>query len=65
MKDVPDICRGIAADIRSRYVVGYTPSLPGKDGEFHGVQVRVRAPGRGRLEARTRTGYRVPRRPAR
>ena len=62
MKDVPDVCRSIAADIRSRYVIGYTPSRPGKDDEFHGVEVRVHAPGHAtRLEARTRTGYRVPR----
>jgi VWFA-related protein len=59
MKDVPDVCRRIASDIRSRYIIGYTPSRPGKDDEFHGVEVRVHAPGSGRLDARTRTGYRV------
>jgi Ca-activated chloride channel family protein len=59
---VPDVCRSIAADIRSRYIIGYTPSQPGKEDEFHGIEVRVHARGRGRLEARTRTGYRVPRR---
>jgi VWFA-related protein len=62
MKYVPGVCRSIAADIRSRYVVGYTPGRPVEEGEFHGVEVRVHAPGRGRLEARTRAGYRVPRR---
>lgn len=62
MKYVPAVCRSIATDIRSRYILGYTPSRQGKDDEFHRVEVRVRAHGRGRLEARTRTGYRVPRR---
>jgi Ca-activated chloride channel family protein len=62
MKYVVGVCRDIAADIRARYIVGYTPSRPGKADEFHGVEVRVHARGRGRLEARTRTGYRVPRR---
>lgn len=65
MKDVPGVCRSIASDIRSRYIVGYTPGGPGKEDEFHGVEVRVHAPGRGRLHARTRTGYRVPRQPIR
>lgn len=64
MKYVPGVSRSIAADIRSRYVIGYTPSRPGKDDEFHGVEVRVHATAHGRLEARTRTGYRVPRRAA-
>jgi VWFA-related protein len=63
-KHLPEICRGIAAEIRSRYVIGYTPSRPARDGEFHGVAVRVQAPGRGKLEARTRTGYRAPTRRA-
>lgn len=63
MTYLTEVCRKIAADIRSRYVVGYTPDRPGQDDEFHGVEVRVYAPGRGRLEARTRTGYRVPHRP--
>lgn len=64
MKYLPGVCRDIAADIRSRYVVGYTPSRPGNADEFHNVEVHVHAPGRGRLESRTRTGYRVPKRPS-
>lgn len=64
VKYVPDLCRRIATEIRSRYVVGYTPSQQAQDDEFHRIEVRVRAPGRRKLEARTRTGYRVPRRAA-
>jgi len=60
MKHVAAVCRSIAADIRSRYVIGYTPNRPGDANEFHGIEVRVRAPGRGRLEVRARTGYRTP-----
>jgi VWFA-related protein len=60
MKHVAGVCRTIAGDIRSRYIIGYTPDRPGKAEQFHGIEVRVRAPGRGRLEARTRTGYRTP-----
>jgi len=63
MKCVPEVCRSIAEDIRSRYVIGYTPSRPGRANEFRQIQVRVHAPGRERLEARTRSGYRVPPRP--
>ncbi len=64
LPDVSSVCRSIAADIRSRYVLGYTPHRQSLDNEFHRIEVRVRTPGRGRLEARTRTGYRLPRRTA-
>ncbi len=62
LRRLPSIAGSIAAEIRSRYVIGYRPSERGQEGDFRGVEVRVSAPGRGRLEARTRPGYRTPRR---
>lgn len=50
-------CRGIAKDIRTRYTVGYVP--PAKNGgTLRHVRVRVSAPGRPKLIARTRDRYR-------
>jgi VWFA-related protein len=54
------VCLGIAADIRARYIIGYSPGETAAEGEFRRVEVKVQAPGRGVLEVRTRTGYRVP-----
>jgi Ca-activated chloride channel family protein len=62
MQHVAAVCRNIAADIRSRYILGYTPGQEAAEGQFHRLEVRVHAPGRGRLAARTRSGYRTPRR---
>jgi VWFA-related protein len=61
LNEIPAICRNIATEIRSRYVIGYIPQTV-REGEYRAVEVKVHAPGRGRLEVRTRTGFRVPRR---
>jgi len=61
LKEIRAICRNIAEEIRSRYVIGYVPQAV-REGEYRAVEVKVHAPGRGRLEVRTRTGFRVPRR---
>jgi Ca-activated chloride channel family protein len=55
--DMPDICQGIAKDIRNRYTIGYLPA-PKNHGPLRRIQVRVSAPGRTGLITRTRTGYR-------
>jgi Ca-activated chloride channel homolog len=52
------VCRRIAKDIRARYTLGYPPpSANGKEMWRH-VRVEVAAPDRGKLVARTRSGYR-------
>jgi Ca-activated chloride channel homolog len=52
------VCRRIAKDIRARYTIGYPPlSVNGRDTWRH-VRVEVSAPNRGKLIARTRSGYR-------
>jgi VWFA-related protein len=52
------VCQRIAKDIRARYTIGYPPAaVNGKDSWRH-IRVEVSAPGRGKLVARTRSGYR-------
>lgn len=51
------ICRRIAKDIRARYTLGYTPSGETKAG-WRKLHVQVAAPGRGKLVAHARAGYR-------
>jgi VWFA-related protein len=50
------VCRGIAKEIRTRYTIGYGP--PASHGALRHIEVRVSAPGRSGLRARTRTWYR-------
>ena len=55
--DMTVACRGIAKDIRRRYTVGYAP--PADNGGLQRrIRVRVSAPGRAGLFARTRLSYR-------
>jgi len=52
------ICRKIAADIRSRYTLGYVPEInPGRE-ELRHIQVRVWLK-RKRLKTHARTSYRI------
>ena len=52
-----EACRDIAKDIRTRYTVGYSPSAS-NGGSLRRIRVRVSAPGRPGLIARTRLSYR-------
>jgi Ca-activated chloride channel family protein len=52
-----EICEGIAKEIRTRYTIGYQPPSD-NHGSLRRIQVRVSAPGRSALTARTRTRYR-------
>jgi len=52
------ICRLIAKEIRTRYTIGYLPPADNGGGPFRNVNVRVSAPGHGRLFVRTRGSYR-------
>jgi Ca-activated chloride channel homolog len=55
--DLTETCKGIAKDIRTRYTVGYSPAAS-NGGSLRRVRVRVSAPGRPALMARTRLSYR-------
>jgi len=55
--DVVTICRGIAKDIRNRYMLSYTPHSTKGVNKLRHVSVNASAPGHGKLIARTRTSY--------
>jgi VWFA-related protein len=54
--DVIASLREVADNIRRGYSIGYTPART-HDGRYRRVQVSVRAPGRGKLTVRSRSGY--------
>jgi hypothetical protein len=58
--DAGGICERIAQDIRTQYVLSYSPSNPNLCGEYHAIKLRVTTDSGRRLEARTRAGYTTP-----
>ncbi len=58
LEGMPAVCREIAADIRTRYTVGYVPASINGFGPLRQIRVKVTAPAREKLTARTRTSYR-------
>jgi Ca-activated chloride channel homolog len=56
-QEMTEACKGIAKDIRTRYTVGYAPPAS-NGGSLRHIRVRVSAPGRSSLIARTRLSYR-------
>ncbi|MFN0108354.1 MAG: VWA domain-containing protein [Blastocatellia bacterium] len=55
--EMPAIADQIAKDLRTQYIVSYTPSNPAKDNTFRSVSVTVNPKGIRKLTARTRRGY--------
>jgi len=47
----------IARDLREQYTLGFTPEHRGTGSSFRRIQVKVSAPGRGKLRVRSRPGY--------
>lgn len=58
--DVVPVCEQIAHDIREQYTLAYAPSNRKQDGAYRVIQVKVTAPGHGRVSVRTRAGYYAP-----
>jgi Ca-activated chloride channel homolog len=56
-KDLPDILRDIALEIRHTYTIGYASTNTARDGAFRRVRVVVTAPPGRPLVVRSRTGY--------
>ncbi|HVB36934.1 MAG TPA: VWA domain-containing protein [Vicinamibacterales bacterium] len=50
----------IGRDLREQYTLGFTPGDRVGGPAFRKIEVKVTAPGRGRLTVRTRSGYFVP-----
>jgi LPXTG-site transpeptidase (sortase) family protein len=57
LSDLPGICKKIASDIRSQYILAYAPPNHAADSTFHKIQVSVNAPHHSKLHVRTREGY--------
>jgi VWFA-related protein len=59
--DIPDIAAKIGVELRNRYVLGYSPSAPHRDGRYHPVLVKLVPPrGLPALKAFWRRGYFAP-----
>ena len=56
LEEVVPICKQIAKEIRTRYTIGYVPTIENGTGVRH-VQVKVFSPDGTKLTAITRTGY--------
>jgi len=58
VSDLEEICRKIALELKSQYVIGYESTNTNNDGKFRKVRVRVTPPaGMGKFSVRTRQGY--------
>lgn len=57
LDSVTEISNRIARDLRQQYTIGYKPQRKVRDRTFRKVEVRVSAPGRGKMRVRTRAGY--------
>ena len=55
--DVISSLQEVAENIRRGYSIGYAPAKIAGDGAYRRVAVTVRAPGRGKLTVRSRSGY--------
>jgi VWFA-related protein len=58
---LPDIAAKISIDLRNRYLIGYNPTNPARDGLYHKVEVEMTPPrGLGKLKWYWRRGYYAP-----
>ena len=54
---LPRVLDEIVAELRSQYVLGFTPESSGTPGRLRKISVKV--PGRGKVVVRHRVGYRL------
>jgi len=61
LSEMPDIAAKIGIELRNRYVLGYSPANPLRDGRYRHVQVKLTPPhGLPALKAFWRPGYYAP-----
>jgi Ca-activated chloride channel homolog len=61
ISELPDVAAKIGVELRSQYMIGYTPSNLNKDGKYRKVEVKLAQPrGLPPLRAYYRTGYYAP-----
>jgi Ca-activated chloride channel family protein len=56
---VADVSRDIARDLREQYTLGYAPQNVERVDAFRKIEVKVTAPGHGKVHVRTRQGYSI------
>lgn len=56
-QSVVEISQRIARDLREQYTLGFVPENTGSGDSFRQLSVKVTAPGRGKLQVRSRPGY--------
>jgi VWFA-related protein len=56
-ENVTDVSMRIARDLRQQYTLGFVPTKSEKSDSFRKLDVKVTAPGRGKIHVRTRPGY--------
>jgi len=60
LAELPEICRGIAKDLRNRYSIGYVPVRVDDKSSLRNVKVSVTGAGPRKLLVRARTSYLLP-----
>lgn len=61
INELPDVAAKIGIELRNRYILGYAPKNPQRDGKYRRVQVRIVQPrGLPSLRAAWRMGYFAP-----
>jgi Ca-activated chloride channel family protein len=61
--ELPKICKTIAEEIRSEYVIGYRSTNPATDGRWRNIRITVNTPGLvSHAVVRAKTGYFAPHR---
>ena len=61
LNELPDVAAKIGMELRNQYILGYTPTNPGRDGKYRRVQVKLVQPrGLPPLRATWRLGYYAP-----
>lgn len=56
-ENVTDISKQIARDLRGQYTLGFSPDKTSIARSYKKIEVKVAAPGRGKIRVRTRNGY--------
>jgi Ca-activated chloride channel family protein len=56
-ENVTDISQRIARDLRGQYTLGFSPDKANIARPYKKIEVKVAAPGRGKIRVRTRNGY--------
>ena len=63
LEELPEICRGIAKDIRNRYSIGYVPLRVDDKSSLRTIKVSITDAGSQRFVVHARTNYLLPTRP--